>query len=267
MNIIINLIAWKRPYYFKEVVEALEKCEGVERFSINLFVDGGHPSKTKEQVSIFMDSSLSNLKHEIYAHLENLGCAGNAGYAFNTSFKQGCDAIITLEDDTVPSKDYLIFMEWALNKFKDDKDVFSVTGYIPRFKKDFSDEGVKNAYCKDKYFGCYGWGTWRRIYDEIKSDWFGISWKRGVSGHDKYGKEFMDIVNVKPTGSWAWPMNNFWRKGRFHIWPDVSRIQNIGVEDGSFVHKINLSLEYWSETHTDKKTYTEYIFKEIENGN
>lgn len=262
LDITINLIGWRRPRYFKQVIDSLEECHGVEGYSFLVCIDGGYPDRQAEQKEIFLNSSLSTLKHEVHMHDENMGCAANAGFAFNKTFRKGCDAVITLEDDTVPSKDFLVFMEWGLSRFKDDRDIFSVTGHMPRFKSEFGDdEGVKNAFRKDKGFGCHGWGTWKRIYDEIGTNWFGIRWKQGglETNYQVHGSEFLEVVDIDPKGSWAWPMNRFWRRDRYQVMPDVSRILNIGVEEGTFRTDEEVTVDYWSENHADRNLYRDFI--------
>ena len=254
MNIVINLIAWRRPDYFKEVVRSLQQCEGIERFPVNLFVDGGYPKEMESIVATYRSSSLPETGGSILKQERNIGCAGNAGVAFNTVFEGGCDALITLEDDTVPARDYLIFMEWALRRFQDDSDVFSITGFMPRFKGVFGDDqGLKNAYCRNRDFGCYGWGTWRRIYEEIRDQWFGADLE------DLKDAGSLERINRSDFKSWGFPMNYYWRKERLQVWPDVSRVQNIGRDHGfsnAYPH-----VDYWSENHPDPTTYHEFVLK------
>ncbi len=308
MSIRINLIGWKRPYYFKKVIKALEKCYNIEKFSLLLSIDGGFPEKQKEQVEIFKNSSLSKLKHEICVHKKNLGCAGHVGFAFNKSFESGCDAVITIEDDTVPAKDFLIFMEYCLKKFENDKNIFSISGYHPRFKNQTQEGGAKNIIEKNKTFGCYGTGIWKRIYNEIGKDWFGIKWVQHISEYDdksfdliskknfgwvfwkrkykilkkqilsllfgikwienlsnekktnSHGEEFLKIIDKSPKGSWSYPMNQYWRKERSQIYPTVSRIQNIGIENATFRNRDSpqQKVDFWSENHSDKKIYKKF---------
>ena len=87
MNIKICITAWRRPYYFKEVIKALEKCLNVENYSLLISVDCcGDKKKQEEHKTIFENSSLIKLPHQLHLHPKPLGCAGNVGFAFNNCF-------------------------------------------------------------------------------------------------------------------------------------------------------------------------------------
>lgn len=49
---------------------------------------------------------------------------------------------------------------------------------------------------------------------------------------DAEGNDFLSLITETNGGSWGHPMNHYWWNGRYEIAPDVSRIQNIGADDG-----------------------------------
>jgi len=74
---VITLAAWRRPDYFAEVVKSLESAEGIDDYLILVGLDGGYPQRQTEMVAILRESKLD---YEVFAHEENLGCAGNTGF-------------------------------------------------------------------------------------------------------------------------------------------------------------------------------------------
>ena len=80
MKIKICIIAWRRPYYFKEIIHALEQCHDLDQHSLLISIDGGYPDRQQEHEEIFSNSSLTKLnKYELFLQPENMGCAGNMG--------------------------------------------------------------------------------------------------------------------------------------------------------------------------------------------
>lgn len=282
MNIKICITGWRRPYYFAQIVKSLEKCMGIENFSFLISVDWCDDKEKQElHKIIFESSSLFKLPHQIYLHNKRKGCAGNVGFAFKTAFEDpSVDAVIMLEDDTQPSEDYLNYVSILLERYKEDEEVFNVSGYCRRVNQKrrissdhetLEGQGDPNKIIRRNWFTSWGWATWRRIYEEVGPNWFGIHWnnKDGKNGKDvPTGEKFLKYVNKHDTGSWAWPMNRYWRKERKEISPDVSRIQNIGAEEGMFApgaawHRNNHYVEIWmgDGNHDVEKDY-EYVLTE-----
>ena len=268
MNIKICITAWRRPYYFKEVIEALEKCMGINNYSILISVDWcGDIKKQEEHKTIFDGGGLKKLPHEIHLHPKRMGCAGNVGFAFKTAFEDPTiDAVIMLEDDTLPSEDFLNYSSTLLDRYKNDDNVLNISGYVRNGRK-----ADPNKIISRKWFTSQGWSTWRRIYEEIGPNWFGIHWKNNRKKGEKLPSDerFFKYVKKSNTGSWGIPMNKYWRKDRVEIGPGVSRIQNIGAKEGMFNpdekwHKKNIHVEAWmgDEKYFDVKKYYEYkLFK------
>ena len=73
---VITMTAWRRPNYFGEVVKSLENTEGIDDYLLLVSLDGGYPERQTEMVAILRESKLD---YEVFAHEENLGCAGNTG--------------------------------------------------------------------------------------------------------------------------------------------------------------------------------------------
>lgn len=99
---------------------------------------------------------------------ENLGCKYGVFEAITWFFEYEEQGII-LEDDVVPSMDFFYFCDRMLYKYKNENDVFIISGFNPL---------GENIESNDYYFSrdpaVWGWATWRRVwqlYDVEILDW------------------------------------------------------------------------------------------------
>lgn len=244
----VSIAAHRRPGYLHQVLAGLARCTGVEDYKILLSVDGGYPDKQKEIRQVVEDM---DLPIETVYHHQNLGCSGNTFYVLNWAFANpAIDQIIHLEDDTVPAEDFLVFLQACLERYRDDPAVFTISGYRRRFweASNFQiDRGIghgdEQLTVKRPWFTPWGWGLWRHIWNEVRDGWFGITWDRRKILHwrirhpkkrreEVEGENLLKLVRITSKGTWDIPMNKYWRWGRYEIAPDVSRIQNIGADEG-----------------------------------
>lgn len=94
----------------------------------------------------------------------NLGC-GKAVSEALTWFFQHVEYGIILEDDTLPGLDFFPFQEFCLKKYKFDDRIFSVNGCSLGYHNKSGDYGAT------RYFNMWGWGTWRRSIELVKTTW------------------------------------------------------------------------------------------------
>ena len=140
---------------------------------------------------------------------------------------------IVLEDDLILAPNFLFFMNQGLDKYKEEKSVFSICGYSNKVK-------VPKDYSYDTYFctrsSSWGWATWA-------DRWNSVDWE--LENFDKYHilkKEFN-----RWGGSDCWKMLNDWKCGRNKSWairfcfaqflqkkvslfPVTSKVQNDGFD-------------------------------------
>ena len=133
MNKIITVKLWNRPEYIKRVVVALEKLEKINEYKVIFSVDKSNDGELQKIKTILEKSSLNK---EIYYHPTNLGCAGNTRFCLILGFdNKEVDYVIHLEDDTIPAKDYLEFMEWGYEQSKNDPNIFAICPFV---RKDYN---------------------------------------------------------------------------------------------------------------------------------
>jgi len=265
MNIAIAITAWRRPDYLREVLNSLARCRTVADHDIFISIDGGYPQERATMLSdianfrqqVFPDSEE---RVNLHTFEENQGCAANIGHTFRHIFTPAqspftltepesntqnlnrstqlpspprpYDAAIFLEDDTVPTPDFLTYCRAMLERFADDERIFSISGYTrmgePGNHLDRPERGIHSR----KGFTPWGWATWLDRATPIAQDWFGATGNEAAKHLS--GSDFREAINEDPRGSWAWPMNRYWRADRQEIAPSIGRIQNIGAENGAF---------------------------------
>ena len=93
----------------------------------------------------------------------NLSCDHREFTAITWAFTI-VDRLIILEDDCVPSPTFFPFCTEMLERYKDDKRVDRICGFN-RIEKY---EDVASDYFFSTISSGYGWGTWKRCWDEIE---------------------------------------------------------------------------------------------------
>lgn len=175
---------------------------------------------------------------EVIVARENRGLAQSVVSGMNKAFEEN-DAVIVLEDDCVPARNFISFMRQCFEKYENDKRIYSVSGYAWPIEL-VGDES-------DIYFcgrtSSWGWGTWKDRWESYTQDYLGVKKLResrdGSRRLSLWGSDLenMLIGNVKGIcDSWA----VFWSlivilNGGYCINPYQSIIRNIGF-DGTGVH-------------------------------
>lgn len=150
------------------------------------------------------------------------------------------DAVIVLEDDCVPSKNFINFMLQSLERYETVKHVYSVTGYsMPTGLKKRGDVDVYATGRAESL----GWGTWKdrwsnyyvddKLLDRILSD---PSKSMYLA---EWGKDLIGMLMAQLSGkidSWAvyWALTMIEQKA-ICVCPFQSHIKNIGF-DGTGIH-------------------------------
>jgi hypothetical protein len=149
------------------------------------------------------------------------------------------DSGIILEDDLSPNADFIKFCDRSLTEYKDDEDVWLISG-TQYFEKE-NDSAISWS----NYPMIWGWATWSDRWQFIKSELFDseIKMPRNIS---------IKVRNFWSTGrtralsgridSWAVPVAYLQRtKGGLTVSPPKNLVSNLGVET--------------TATHTRKATW------------
>ena len=223
-NTCVVMTLCSRPGYTKTVLDALARCDDIDKFPIALLCEpvSDHVVEVARRFT-----ELPHVHAYVMVGSTRVGCNVNTYSALAYGFDHH-DRVIALEDDTVPGRDFLRFCDWALDAYQRDQTVFSVCGYQ---RTPIGEVGRRADVIREQWFTPWGWATWRDRWDSIRDSWPAddrqISW---------------DTVIDKLT-----------RRDRFEVRPVLARIQNIGAEGGAHVpgaewHRAHHLNPHWIET-------------------
>lgn len=246
MKSVICIKAWNRLNMLDKTLTNLSKCFNIEKYDIIITIDGPNDNKKiKKFNKVINDNNISKINKNIKTHYQNknIGCAGNMRFCFDVSFKE-YDFMIHLEDDSIPGKDLLLFMEWCFDYLKEEQNIFAVCPFMrkKRYKNIHKDVSLKNDLYEVNFHNIFdpagGFGMTKEQWLEIKKD-RGIFGVIGQCGGKLKGKEWLKNLlkgggRITDKGSWAWPFIQYYIGTKKVIYPKINRSQNIGDKHGLF---------------------------------
>lgn len=144
--------------------------------------------------------------------------------------------VIVVEDDLIVSKFFLQYMNEALEKYKDDERVASISGFLNPV------EGTIPETFFLRYFACWGWATWKRAWKLLNTDSRDLlkqlRWKRNdfnIGGTGPfYGILYCDKVGLHDSWAVRFYASCF-LKNKLHLFPGQTMSIQTGM-DGSGIH-------------------------------
>lgn len=198
----IGMTAYRRPEYTQRVLAGLARNPQVYEYTLFASIDPGCP----KVVRLFQE--IEFMPRRYWVNDEVLGCNRNTHKAWAAAFGVDTEFAIYLDDDTVPADDFLDFMEWAAEEYRDDAEVFAIGGYN---KTDATPEQHHHVIARP-WQNSWGIGTWLDRWEEIKADW---------------------NFDYRHSMTWDTYCANFVKGDRLMIYPVLARIQNIGKYGGA----------------------------------
>lgn len=157
-----------RYQHFKECVESLAACTHADKTELVIGLDYPPSEKYVEgwkKIKEYIPTIVGFAKVTLFEHSQNLGSTGNSKclqeYAANNY-----DAWITTEDDNVFSPCFLDYMDKCLEKYKYDKSVLAVSGYMNPVDFSLAKQCDSNILRMQDYMA-WGIGKWRRTNEEL----------------------------------------------------------------------------------------------------
>jgi hypothetical protein len=233
----IILFVYNRPEHTRKTVDALRLNTLASDSYLFIFSDGNKNEKDKNTVNGVRNyiSKISGFKEiKITLRDKNLGLADSVISGVTEVIEKYGKAII-LEDDIVTSPYFLKFMNEALNFYRDNKRIYSISGYSFPIK-------IPKNYEYQIFIALrptsWGWATWKDRWE--KAIWdpkqFLDMKDRKQLNHfvDKYGKDIAPMLLKASTGnidSWAvkWIITHI-KYGGHSILPTKSLVKNIGAD-------------------------------------
>jgi len=234
----IALFVYNRPYHTQKVLEGL-KANNISKLYI--FSDGSKNGQDQTQVNEVrgLIKNIDWCETEIHINLKNKGLANSIVAGVNYVSNKH-ERIIVLEDDCVPSPDFVSFMEACFDKYENKERIMSISGYSLPIK-------IPDNYKYDIYFtyrpNFFGWGTWRRAWNFFEKD---ETLLKEINESRRFNKKvvragdiLISLIEAQLKGnidSWAvfWALNII-KRDCLCIYSVEPRVKNIGF-DGSGVH-------------------------------
>lgn len=253
----IVIFTYNRLDHLDTLINSLEQNELFKKSKILVFSDG--PKKEIdiekiEKIRIYLKKKLISNNSEIVERPNNFGLSKNVITGINQTFNDYDQAII-LEDDLEVSPFFLNYMNDALNLYANSENVASISGYMyPINSKIFS-----NDYFFLKLVESWGWGTWRRAWNNFETD--SVKLKNEIDERklvDEFnfssGISYYKMLNDNINGandSWAirWYASTF-LKNMNTLFPSKSFVKNIGIDNSgencnyTTVYDSHINLEY-----------------------
>lgn len=239
MKIATLLFTYNRSYHTEQVIVSL-KHNTILPQKLFVFQDGLKQEKDNHEWKKVnsLINSIDWCDKEIIVSEYNKGLANSIVSGINYALKDW-DAVIVLEDDCVPTANFISFMQQCFEKYQDNKNVYCVSGYswpIALKKKQYDVYGCGRI-------SSWGWGTWKDRWSIFEKDYELVKKMKQKEESSRnialWGRDLEDILigNIRGSSdSWAvfWALNVISRDG-ICINPYESMIRNIGM-DSSGVH-------------------------------
>ena len=238
----IALFAYNRPDHAARVLEALGRNPEASESKLIIFSDAPKNPAAADKVFQLRERARrvqDFLSVEIVEQSVNQGVAKSVIQGVSRLAEQ-FGKVIVLEDDLLPSRHFLGYMNAALDRYEHDDRVVSVHAYaypveVPLPETFF----LRGA-------DCWGWATWKRGWDVFETDSRKLlqemenrklSYEFDFNGSYPYTQMLRDCIEGK-NDSWAirWYASAF-LLGKLTLYPGSSQVQNIGA-DGSGRHVV-----------------------------
>ena len=219
----------------KQVFESIRKAKPPRLY---IAADGPRENKDGEvekvaQVRHFVTENVDwDCEVKTLFRETNLGCKNAVSSAITWFFENEEQGII-LEDDCLPSQSFFWYCEELLEKYKNNKDIYLVSGDA-RGPESF---GMMEDYTFCKYPLIWGWASWSRVwkdYDVDIKDW-PIKKQQvlaNVSANKRTQRFWQTIFNKmfnKEIDTWDYQFTYLLLKNKGKsIVPRVNMISNIG---------------------------------------
>ena len=245
-------------------VEALKKNDLAIKSELIVFSDGAKNTKDDIKVTKVRDylKTINGFKKvTLIISSINKGLANSIIDGVSEILKNN-ETVIVMEDDLLCSTNFLMFMNSALEFYKNDAKIFSIAGYTPPINpnktKDFDIYFTKRA-------SSWGWATYRSQWENV--DWkvknyqeFKIDTKAKIK-FNLMGSDLTNMLKKQMEGkldSWAiiWCFHQF-QNNLYTVFPTTSKIINIGF-DNSGTHTKNKNLKSRFATNLDNSNKTHF---------
>lgn len=234
-NTPILIILFNRPYL---TIKLLDRLKLIKPSKLYIAADGPRENKvgeaqlceeTRKLINIIdWDCDVKTLFRE-----KNIGCGLGVSSAISWMFEFEEYGII-LEDDCLPDLSFFPYCEELLIRFKDDKEVFQISGT----NLQNGQKRGEGSYYFSYYSGIWGWATWRRSWNYFTHKFEDLDETFNSGQLDKifqsqseklfWYRKFKESENLSHTiwdNHWLYSV---WKNNGIGIAPNINLIINLG---------------------------------------
>ncbi|MBR2203661.1 MAG: glycosyltransferase [Prevotella sp.] len=162
----IALFTYARADHTQKAVESLLTNKEATESELFIFSDGPKNENKKaavEENRKYIHTITGFKSIHIIEREKNWGLA-NSLIAGITDVISKYGRIIVVEDDLILSPYFLKFMNEALEKYKDEDKIGTISAFVPPIPEELPETFLLT------YFQCWGWATWKRAWDLLEKD-------------------------------------------------------------------------------------------------
>lgn len=233
IDIAVLLLFFARPDHFEKVFNEVKKARPSKLY---LYQDGPRVGRPDDIVKIKQCRDIAeqiDWECEVHTNYQekNVGCDPSEYISQKWMFETEEMGII-LEDDDVPSQSFFPFCKELLEKYKDDKRIYSIAGmnHLDTYQAEYSD------YIFTTHQSIWGWATWKRCIDmwdarmPFLEDTYALEiMNKNVIGFDKTVNtcSWHRDSGIEWYESISWVAQNL--NNMLNIVPTKNLISNIGI--------------------------------------
>ena len=147
--------------HLKRCIESLQRNSLASETELYISVDYPPSEKYEEEYKEllkFVESGIAGFREvHIYRQDVNLGVFGNDEFLRKCAFEKH-DRYIVSEDDNVFAENFLEYINYYLDKYEEDDDIFAVCGYSYPIDWGMDDYTV----IKSNMYSAWGYGGWKK---------------------------------------------------------------------------------------------------------
>ncbi|MDR3000791.1 MAG: hypothetical protein LBU89_05950 [Fibromonadaceae bacterium] len=227
----ILFIIFNRPEYTRESFAAIRQAKPKKLY---IAADGprqgkeGEKELCEEARNLVLNSIDWDCEVKTRFQEKNLGCYLGVSSAISWLFENEEVGII-LEDDVVANLSFLKYCEELLEKYGEEKQVWTISGYTW-----LEQMNTPESFCFVQRFSCWGWATWADRWKSHSLDLTNYNYANLKNIDNELARKFwMEILAImqsdSPIDSWAY---RYQLRGvehnALHIIPNKNLCKNIG---------------------------------------
>ncbi len=167
----IVLFVYNRPIHTKQVLDALSKNPESKQSILYVYCDGAKENTGHEQIENISKTRQIIQSEKRFKDIIIMIRSTNFGLANSiingvTEVIEKHGRVIVLEDDVLPMKGFLNYMNTALKLYEKNEEV----GCIHAWNYHFAQPSIKESTFFLKGADCWGWATWKRAWDLFESN-------------------------------------------------------------------------------------------------